>query len=318
MSFGRIQTILMVFILAGLLVTMTANSMSEGNGKRIALTFDDAPRGDSRALTGDERTRMLIENLAQAGSPPVIFYSRAKGIEEHGDARMRAYQQAGHYIGNHTFSHQRIDKLGIDAYVADIKAAHDMLSQYENFVPLFRFPFLDEGRDVETRDQLRQVLKDLGYGNGYVTVDNYDFYIDSLLQKALEQGRVVNMENLGRVYVETMMQAVSFYADIADQYLDHAPAHTLLLHENDLAAMFVGDLITALRNEGWTIIDARQAYADPIANVEPKTLFNGQGRVAAIAHTLGARRRDLVHPAEDTEFLDLLFERHKVFGVQGL
>lgn len=283
-------------------------------GRRIALTIDDAPNSDSQRFTGMERTRALIENLAEADSPPVIFFSTAKRIDEQGDVRMRAYQDAGHYIGNHTFSHQRISKLGVEGYVADINAAHQRLSQYENFVPLFRFPFLDEGRDVATRDQLRSALRDLGYSNGYVTVDNYDFYLDNQLQQALEQGRPVNEKLLGQVYVETMMQAVRFYADIAGQYLDHAPAQTLLLHENDLAAMFAGDLIKALRDEGWIIINAREAYKDPIAEIEPDTLFNNQGRVAAIAETRGAMRRDLVHPAEDTDYLDRLLEEQGVFG----
>lgn len=282
--------------------------------RRIALTFDDAPRSDSERLTGMERTRLLIESLAKADSPPVIFFSTTRGIDEEGDARMRAYQDAGHYIGNHTHSHRRIDKLGLDGYVADIKAAHEALSGYENFVPLFRFPFLDEGRDEATRDQLRKALKDFGYSNGYVTVDNYDFYIDSLFQKALEQGREVNEEVLGRAYVETLLQAVRFYADVADRYLDTDPAHTLLLHENDLAALFIDDLINALRAEGWTIIDALKAYQDPIAAIEPDTLFNNQGRVAAIAATRGAKRRDLVHPLEDTAQIETMLENSGVWN----
>jgi peptidoglycan/xylan/chitin deacetylase (PgdA/CDA1 family) len=285
-----------------------------GLEKRIALTFDDAPRSGSNRLNGEERTRLLIRNLATADSPPVLFFSTARGINEQGDARMRAYQEAGHYIGNHSFSHQRIHRLGVEAYVADIRQAHELLSAYENFVPMFRFPFLDEGRDEETRDQLRQALRDLGYRNGYVTVDNYDFHMDSLLQQALQQGHEVNEAELGRSYVEVLMQAVRFYADMGEQYLDHSPAHTLLLHENDLAALFVDDLIMALRGEGWSIIDAMEAYADPMAAIEPDTLFNNQGRVAAIAVTKGAKRRDLVHPLEDTASLEILMEKQGVFG----
>ena len=138
--------------------------------------------------------------------------------------------------------------------------------------------------------------------------------MDSLLQRALEQGREIDMDKLGRAYVDTLMQAVRFYADIGNRYLEHPPAHTLLLHENDLAALYIGDLINALRAEGWTIIDALQAFKDPISAVEPDTLFNNQGRVAAIAETLGARRRDLVHIAEDTANLDIIFEKYGAFG----
>jgi Tol biopolymer transport system component/peptidoglycan/xylan/chitin deacetylase (PgdA/CDA1 family) len=283
-------------------------------GKKISLTFDDAPRSGSNRLSGMERTLLLIENLAAADSPPVIFFSRAGGIDEEGDIRLRRYQQAGHYIANHSYSHQRISKLGVDGYIADIRKAHEILSKYEGFVPLFRFPFLDEGRDMESRDALRSALRGMGYRNGYVTVDNYDFYMDSLLQKALKQGREINDEQLGKAYVEVLLRAVRFYADIADRYLDHSPVHSLLLHENDLAAMYIDDLIRALRVEGWSMVDALEAFDDPIAAIEPDTLFNNQGRVAAIAETMGAARRELIHVSEDTAWLNLAFEKMGAFG----
>jgi peptidoglycan/xylan/chitin deacetylase (PgdA/CDA1 family) len=282
--------------------------------RRIALTFDDAPRSDTTKFSGAERAAKLIENLAAANSPPVIFFSTARGINEEGDARMRAYQEAGHFIGNHTFSHQRISSMGVESYVADIERAHKILSQYKNFVPLFRYPFLDEGRDIESRDRLREAVESLGYQNGYVTIDNYDFHMDFLLQTALKQDREVNQDKLRDAYIGSLMESVRFGADIADRYLDHAPAHSLLLHENDLAAMFIGDLIKALRREGWTIIDARDAYKDPIAKVIPDTLFNNQGRVSAIARVKGAAPADLVHRAEDTDFLEQHFEESGAFG----
>jgi peptidoglycan/xylan/chitin deacetylase (PgdA/CDA1 family) len=290
-------------------------NFSKSDQKReIALTFDDAPRKDSRQLSGVERTNRLIDSLKKADSPPAIFFSTTSRIDESGDSRMRAYQAAGHYVGNHTHSHQRISDLGVDAYVEDIKKAHEKLSQYDGFVPLFRYPFLDEGRDIESRDRIRQELSQLGYSNGYVTVDNYDFYMDSLLQRALENGQTVNMANLRRAYVDSLMESVRFYSNMAEQYLGRNPVHSILLHENDLAALFIGDFIKALHAEGWTIVDAREAYKDPIARQIPDTLFNGQGRVGAIARANGIEPSQLVHRSEDTGFLEQYFEGRSVFG----
>ena len=181
-------------------------------------------------------------------------------------------------------------------------------------MPLFRYPFLDEGRDIESRDRIRTELLNLGYSNGYVTVDNYDFFMDSLLQRAIEQGRAINWDNLGRAYVASLMESVRFYSDIAVQYLDQSPVHSILLHENDLAAMYIDDFIKALRTEGWTIVDARKAYKDPIAKQVPDTLFNGQGRVGALARVKGVEPRQLVHRSEDTDFLEQYFDEQAVFG----
>jgi len=178
--------------------------------RRIALTFDDAPRSDSAHFSGEKRSRLLIESLKNANSPPVIFFSTSGGIDK--------------------------------------------------------------------------------------------------------QGRDINYVNLGKAYVESLMESVRFYADMAEHHLGLGPAHTLLLHENDLVAMFIGDLIRALQAESWTIIDARKAYEDPIANIVTDTLFNGQGRVAAMARVKGVRPRDLVHRAEDTIYLEQYFEEKGVFG----
>jgi peptidoglycan/xylan/chitin deacetylase (PgdA/CDA1 family) len=282
--------------------------------RRIALTFDDAPRGDTRYFSGVERTRQLIDSLARVDAPPVIFFSTTRGLDEGGDARMRSYQEAGHYVGNHSDTHQRIARIGVKAFVEDVRTAHAKISGYPNFVPLFRFPFLNEGRDIESRDRIREALAEMGYRNGYVTVDNYDFYMDSLLQRAVEQGREIHLEALGRAWVESLMQSVRFYADMADRHIGHNPAHTLLLHENDLAALFVDELVEALRAEGWAVIDALAAYDDPMASVVTTTLFNNQGRVAAIAEQNGVSRRSLVHANEDTGNLDLAFEKYGAFG----
>jgi peptidoglycan-N-acetylglucosamine deacetylase len=88
----------------------------------------------------------------------------------------------------------------------------------------------------------------------------------------------------------------------------------LLLHENDLAALFVGDLIQLLKGKGWKIISPEDAYADPIASEIPDVLFNGQGRVGAIAYSKGWKPADLIQQSEDEAYLDKLLTERKVFG----
>ena len=47
------------------------------------------------------------------------------------------------------------------------------------------------------------------------------------------------------------------------------PAQVIVLHETDIAALFIADLAKALRDDGWTIITADEAYADPISKLAP-------------------------------------------------
>ena len=81
-----------------------------------------------------------------------------------------------------------------------------------------------------------------------------------------------------------------------------------MLHESDLAALFVDDLVDALVQDGWEIVSMDEAYADPIAAIEPDTLLLDGGRVAAIAHTQGWIPADLIYERTDEDVLSTLFD----------
>jgi hypothetical protein len=149
--------------------------------------------------------------------------------------------------------------------------------------------------------------------NGYVTIDNYDWYINHLVKQAKESGKTIDQEKLRKVYVDHIFNSILFYDKIAREQLGRTPKHVLLLHENDLAALFLGDLIAHLKDNGWKIITPREAYRDPIAAYQPDVLFNGQGRVAAIAREKGIEPKKLVQVSEDEEFLDALLKENNVF-----
>lgn len=87
----------------------------------------------------------------------------------------------------------------------------------------------------------------------------------------------------------------------------------LLLHENDLAALYIDDLVIALEAQGWEVIPALDAFEDPIARRLPDILLLGQGRVAALAAEAGTPGRELSHAWESEKTLRaLLAERGMV------
>lgn len=97
------------------------------------------------------------------------------------------------------------------------------------------------------------------------------------------------------------------YKAIAQQTLNRSPRHVLLLHENDAAALFVGDLVKHLQEKGWKIISPQQAYADPMAENFPQVAFQKQGRLAAIAASKGIAESALRHPSENEAYLQKAF-----------
>lgn len=284
--------------------------------KRIAISFDDVPRHAGGFMTPDERAIALIAALAEAGVEQAGFFVTTGNLEEPdgagGEARIRAYAAAGHAIANHSHGHLWYHQTEIPDYIADLDRAEAWLKDMPGRRPWFRFPYLDEGRDAVRRDAMRAALKQRGLINGYVTIDNYDWHLEGLAARAAEQGRVISRDALRDLYVETLVGTANFYEDMAQETLGRSPAHVLLLHETDIAAMFMVDLVTALRADGWTIVTMDEAYRDPIARVEPDTLFLGGGRLSAIAAAAGKQPQQLVYERTNEEVLTRLFEERVI------
>src|SRR4029450_9102528 len=77
--------------------------------KRIALTFDDVPRGPGTFMTTQERTDRLIAQLPPARVSQAAFFVNPGNLEQEwgsdGAAHIDAYVAAGHVIANHSYSH---------------------------------------------------------------------------------------------------------------------------------------------------------------------------------------------------------------------
>lgn len=242
--------------------------------RRIALTFDDIPRDKGAFFSADERTEKLIAGLKKAKVKQAAFFlnpgSLAKSQGEGGEARISAYVAAGHVIANHTNTHPGLSGTSIDDYLADIDAAEAWLKGRAGRRPWFRFPFLDEGgTDKAKRDAIRTGLSARGLRNGYVTADGSDWYLEDLVNKASAAGQELNMEQLKRLYIAMHVSGAEYADDLAKRTIGRSPAHVMLMHETDLAALFLTDMVAELRRHGWTIVTADEAYKDRLKEEFP-------------------------------------------------
>jgi peptidoglycan/xylan/chitin deacetylase (PgdA/CDA1 family) len=283
------------------------------NAQEIALTFDDAPTRNTVMFTGAERGAKILAALKKHNVKQVAFFVTTSNISPEGRTRLKNYVNAGHILANHSHTHRWIHEIGVKAYCQDIATADSILKTFAGYKPWFRFPFLDEGRTANARDSIRVALQALHLSNGYVTIDDYDWYLNQLLRQALQDKKQIHTEALRTTYIEHVWNSILYYDKIAQNILGRSPKHVLLLHENDLTALFIGDLIEHIRAHGWKIISPEEAYTDPISNMVPDVLFNGQGRVAAIARSKNVAAKDLVQEAEDEAYLDNLVKKKNIF-----
>ncbi|MEL6200499.1 MAG: polysaccharide deacetylase family protein, partial [Pseudomonadota bacterium] len=191
---------------------LAASAAGAESARRIAITFDDAPRSAGAFMSAEQRTTLLIESLAAGGIAEAMFFVATGNLEKRGEAgaaRLRRYTNAGHTLANHSHVHASANRTDAEMYVADIRKAQGRLVDFDRVVPLFRFPFLHEGNTRERRDAIRAGLAEMSLTNGYVTVDNYDYYLQYLFDEAVKAKRPINLDAWRDIYVEVLMAAVN-------------------------------------------------------------------------------------------------------------
>lgn len=296
------------FIVISLLSVWSSQTVA----KELAITFDDSPRFAHGYFNGKQRSQKVIEQLSEHGVSQVAFFSVANALDEEGRARLNRYARAGHIIANHTNSHPDINQSSFEEFSKDFLLAHDRLKRFKNFRKLFRFPYLKEGDSLEKRDGMRALLAEHSYFNAYITLKNWDWFIESLFQEAIKDGVTIDMQRMSSFYVQTLMESINHYDQMAVRHLGRSPKHVLLLHEIDISALFIGDLVDELRQSGWNIISIEQAYADDIANYQSKKLFKSNpGRIGEIATDRG-QVAQLRHASLDEKYLKEKFLKEVV------
>ena len=240
---------------------MSSSLKVDAADKRIAITIDDAPMPSTRLFTGIDRTKKIISHL-KAINRAGIFVLGINLSSQNGKDRIQLYDNAGHMIGNHTYSHYNCRKVSAQIFMDDIEKAHELIKQYKNFRPIFRYPYLNECNSQGTKNKIGIFLEKKSYINGYITIVTLDWYMNYLMQKNLKQGKQIDYHKLKQIYLQTTLDCINFYYKVYLDRLGFAPPHSLLLHENDLNALYLGDLIDLLKDEGWEIIDPEDVYID--------------------------------------------------------
>jgi peptidoglycan/xylan/chitin deacetylase (PgdA/CDA1 family) len=278
--------------------------------KVISISFDDTPTRGGWKYKGAKRTEALIANLKKAKVKRAAFYVKTKNLKTNEDIyRVQKYFLSGHMIGNHTHSHLSADKVKMKDFLKDVVIARKTLNERKLYHQYFRYPFLHRGQKPHL---LKKTLETMGLKDGYVTIDNYDWYMDYLVRKS--KSDYINLEALKRMYVDVMMDAIEFYDNIAEKHISGDFSHVLLLHENDLAAEFIDDLVVALRNKGWKIVVPEEAYfQSSLDEIPDKVKTLNQGRV--IAHAIADGYKGPIRSKyESKDKWAALFKEYGVFS----
>ncbi|HSK64015.1 MAG TPA: polysaccharide deacetylase family protein [Pyrinomonadaceae bacterium] len=272
--------------------------------RMFSITMDDFYWQNSVKLTGAERNQAILEALQTHRTKAALFVIGRNIEDEEGKKLLSAWDQAGHLIANHTYSHRNLNAPDADvkAYQDDILQAEALLKQFPRFRKFFRFPFLKEGDTVAKRDAMRAFMTQHGYRNGHVTIDASDWFIDQRLTARLKENPAANVKPYRDYYLEHMWDRANYYDKLAGRVVRHQVRHTMLVHFNLLNSLFLGDLIAMFLKKDWLPIHPELAYGDPVFASQPKVLPAGESLIWSLAKEKRTLAKSLRYPAEDSRY----------------
>jgi peptidoglycan-N-acetylglucosamine deacetylase len=131
-----------------------------GTSNRIALTFDDGPHPES--------TYTLLEIL-KTFNIKATFFVVGTQAEKYPDLIKKIYE-AGHEIGNHTYTHPDLTRLSREDVTKELEQTRTIIFNQTGFIPcLFRPP---GGR---FDDNTLSIARELNYSTVFWTINSGDW-----------------------------------------------------------------------------------------------------------------------------------------------
>jgi cellulose synthase/poly-beta-1,6-N-acetylglucosamine synthase-like glycosyltransferase/peptidoglycan/xylan/chitin deacetylase (PgdA/CDA1 family)/spore germination protein YaaH len=203
------------------------NTRYGGEGRFIALTFDDGP--------DPAYTPAILSILRDCGVKATFFVVGLNG-QLHPELLQREAAE-GHEIGIHTFSHPDIARITPATLAREIEASQGSLEMLLGCHSiLFRPPY---GRDINTAnpDLLKPVeqISDMGYLTVGMRLDTEDWtnpgvdeMVDSVIEQAREGGQIMVMHDSGGNRQETLEALPQIIQKLREQGFEFVTVSGLL------------------------------------------------------------------------------------------
>jgi peptidoglycan-N-acetylglucosamine deacetylase len=255
------------------LCTLSAPS-AVAQDRQIAITIDDLPAGAARTMSAGAITLMtakIVAVLQQEKVPAVGFVNERKLYYNRGevDERIKAlnmWLDAGFELGNHTYAHTSLNKVGLkdfeDSVIQGETITRLLLAQHNKQLRYFRHPFLDTGRDLQTRREAEAFLVARGYRIAPVTMDAWDWNFAGVYDDAKARGDATLEQEVVGQYLSYHAAVFDYFEQLSKSLLGYEPKQILLLHANNLEADHLGELLQMLRKRGYHFITLEDALSD--------------------------------------------------------
>jgi peptidoglycan/xylan/chitin deacetylase (PgdA/CDA1 family) len=288
----RFRSVSLHAILTSLLALASVSLPALGADRQcLSVTIDDLPvatRSTDMAVW-QQTTTALLTTLTERRVPGIGFaiegrlYEDGKLVQARVDL-LRQWLKAGMELGNHSFSHPSLNKMGANEYLADVLKGETVLREVVEKsgrkLVYFRHPFLHTGRDADTRATVTQGLSKLGYTIAPVSIDNDEWMFAFAYEQALQSGDKALAEKIHADYLTYMERVIDYWLEQAERIVGRPISHILLIHANQLNARALGALLDMAEKRKLPLCTLAEALKDPAYKSEDQ--FFGAGGISWI------------------------------------
>jgi peptidoglycan/xylan/chitin deacetylase (PgdA/CDA1 family) len=140
----------------------------------------------------------------------------------------------------------------------------------------FRFPYNHTGNTKEKHDAIAAFLAARGYRLAPCTIDNSDYEFNTTSALALERHDNEAAAKLRADYLSYTAAEIDWYSKLDKQVFGYEVPHVMLLHDNQLNADTVSDIIGLFEQRGYRFVTLTEALQDP-AYATPETFITKFG-----------------------------------------
>jgi peptidoglycan/xylan/chitin deacetylase (PgdA/CDA1 family) len=245
---------------------------------KVALTIDDLPTGSgefSPYMTREEAARRIIATLEANGLRDVYGFSNGHFMEW--DPKqiqiLKMWLAAKYPLGNHTYHHLDLAKVGVKTFLDDIARQDQLLATWETSPRVrrvFRYPFLSEGSTVEEREAVRKYLAQNGYRIAEVTTDYSDWRWNDAFARCFSQHDQESIQWLKDHVIDNADRQVRKINTASERLLRYRIPQIVLIHLDVFTAITLPKILKRWKKEGVQFVSLDEALGQPIYGFDSK------------------------------------------------
>jgi hypothetical protein len=241
--------------------------------KKMAVGFVSIPP-NFRDKTGerfDETARILIQKLTEHKVPAIGFVQGAmiSDGEKIYPARaniVRMWRDAGLEVGIGGFKHIWFYNTNVNDYIANVVKTEEkvkpILAEKNLQLRYFSYPFLNTGKDLESKVKFENWLTARGYKSIPYTFDNQEWMYSFAYDKARENRNTETAQKVKAEFLDYMGKMLAHYEAYSNEMFGRDIAQTLVLTPSRLVADSADELFGMFEKRGYNFVPMDEALSD--------------------------------------------------------